>query len=59
MTFQEDLLLSKRKIKNLTGISDEMEVDGYAFDEILYDAKFGFRKMDFDSESEVHKTIQN
>lgn len=36
-----------------------MELDGYAFDEILYDAKFDFRKMDFDSESEVHKTIQN
>ena len=59
MTFQEDLLLSKRKIKYLTGISGEKEVDGYAFDEILYDAKFDFRKMDFDSESQVHKTIQN
>lgn len=59
MTFQEDLLLSKRKIKYLTGIFGEMEVDGYGFDEILYDAKFDFRKIDFDSKSEVHKMIQN
>lgn len=59
MTFQEDLLLSKRKIKYLTGIFGEMEVDGYAFDEILYDTKFDFRKIDFDSKSEVHKIIQN
>ena len=36
-----------------------MEVDGYAFDEILYDTKFDFRKIDFDSKSEVHKIIQN
>ena len=53
MTFQEDLLLSKRKIKYLTGIFGEMEVDGYGFDEILYDAKFDFSKLDFDSKSEV------
>lgn len=52
-------MLSKRKIKYLTGIFGEMEVDGYAFDEILYDAKFDFRIIDLDSKSEVHKMIQN
>ena len=63
VTFQEDLLpsfaISQRKIICLTDTFHEKDIGGYAFDEILYDAKFNFRKTGFHSEPEVHDMIQN
>lgn len=62
-TFLENLLVSSailhRKIKRLIGPFQEKDVAGQAVDEILYDAKFNFRKIGFHSEPEVHDTTPN